>query len=174
MLSQLLLCAPPCRGEATDGWSQPALANACAASPLRRPHFCGVGGLFQPLRKFRFRFSHLRQRPSTFLRRPQVDIGSSWTSAAAPLARSALLLRLCTFLFCQWTSCRMCLWISFQTVFDCIVRLCFSGQVGLTHASPPRKEYSRLKLRPGGPSAIRSPEHLGGLPTNSEEMQSAM
>ena len=43
-------------------------------------------------------------------------------------------------------------------VFDCIIRLCFSGQVGLMHASPPCKEYSRLKLRPGGPKAIRSPE----------------
>ena len=40
------------------------------------------------------------------------------------------------------------------------------------HASPPCKEYSRLKLRPGGPKAIRTPEFLGGLPTNTAEMQS--
>ena len=57
-------------------------------------------------------------------------------------------------------------------VFDCLIRLCFSGQVGLMRASPPCKEYSRLKLRPGGPKAIRSPEFLGGLPTNTAEMQS--
>ena len=57
-------------------------------------------------------------------------------------------------------------------VFDCLLRLCFSGQVGLMHASPPCKEYSRLKLRPGIPKAIRSPEFLGGLPSNTPEMQS--
>ena len=57
-------------------------------------------------------------------------------------------------------------------VFDGLLRLCFSGQVGLMHASPPCKEYSRLKLRPGGPKAIRSPEFLGGLPSNTPEMQS--
>ena len=57
-------------------------------------------------------------------------------------------------------------------VFDCLLRLCFSGQVGLMHASPPCKEYSRLKLRPGGPKAIRSPKFLGGLPSNTPEMQS--
>ena len=33
-------------------------------------------------------------------------------------------------------------------VFDTVIRLCFSGQVGLMHASPPCKKYSRLKLRP--------------------------
>ena len=47
-------------------------------------------------------------------------------------------------------------------VFDCLIRLCFSGQVGLMHASPPCKEYSRLKLRPGGPKAI-GPLVLGGV-----------
>ena len=31
------------------------------------------------------------------------------------------------------------------------------------HASPPCKEYSRLKLRPGGPRAIRSPESSRAL-----------
>ena len=57
-------------------------------------------------------------------------------------------------------------------VFDCLLRLCFAGQVGLMHASPPCKNYSRLKLRPGGPRAIRSPEFLDGLPSNTAEMQS--
>ena len=37
---------------------------------------------------------------------------------------------------------------------------------------PPCKEYSRLKLRPGGPSAVRTPEHLGGLPSNTPAQQS--
>ena len=62
--------------------------------------------------------------------------------------------------------------VSSDDVFDTVIRLCFSGQVGLTHASPPCKEYSRLKLRPGGPAAIRSPEFLDGLPSNFPETQS--
>ncbi|CAE7042088.1 unnamed protein product [Symbiodinium sp. CCMP2592] len=48
--------------------------------------------------------------------------------------------------------------------YDHLLRLCFAGIVRLAHGSPPCKEYSRLKLRPGGPPAIRSPDHLNGLP----------
>ncbi|CAE7223789.1 unnamed protein product [Symbiodinium sp. CCMP2592] len=55
--------------------------------------------------------------------------------------------------------------------YDHLLRLCFSGIVRLAHGSPPCKEYSRLKLRPGGPPAIRSPEHLNGLPGNTASQQ---
>ncbi|CAE7243908.1 unnamed protein product [Symbiodinium sp. CCMP2592] len=55
--------------------------------------------------------------------------------------------------------------------YDHLLRLCFSGIVRLAHGSPPCKEYSRLKLRPGGPAAIRSPEHLNGLPGNTASQQ---
>ncbi|CAE7270674.1 unnamed protein product [Symbiodinium sp. CCMP2592] len=55
--------------------------------------------------------------------------------------------------------------------YDHLLRLCFSGIVRFAHGSPPCKEYSRLKLRPGGPAAIRSPEHLNGLPGNTSSQQ---
>ncbi|CAE7036567.1 unnamed protein product [Symbiodinium sp. CCMP2592] len=55
--------------------------------------------------------------------------------------------------------------------YDHLLRLCFSGIVRFAHGSPPCKEYSRLKLRPGGPAAIRSPEHLNGLPGNTASQQ---
>ena len=56
--------------------------------------------------------------------------------------------------------------------YDSLMRLCFSGVVVMAHAAPPCKEYSRLKLRPGGPKAIRSPSFLNGLPDNTAEQQS--
>ncbi|CAE7519848.1 unnamed protein product [Symbiodinium sp. CCMP2592] len=46
--------------------------------------------------------------------------------------------------------------------YDHLLRLCFAGIVRLAHGSPPCKDYSRLKLRPGGPPAIRSPDHMNG------------
>ncbi|CAE7353172.1 unnamed protein product [Symbiodinium sp. CCMP2592] len=55
--------------------------------------------------------------------------------------------------------------------YDHLLRLCFAGIVRLAHGSPPCKEYSRLKLRPGGPPAIRSPDHLNGLPGNTASQQ---
>ena len=55
--------------------------------------------------------------------------------------------------------------------YDSLMRLCFSGVVVMAHAAPPCKEYSRLKLRPGGPKAIRSPSFLNGLPDNTAEQQ---
>ena len=30
--------------------------------------------------------------------------------------------------------------------------------------APPCKEYSRLKLRPGGPKALRTPQYMDGVP----------
>ncbi|CAE7282105.1 unnamed protein product [Symbiodinium sp. CCMP2592] len=52
-----------------------------------------------------------------------------------------------------------------DSTYDSLMRLCYSGQVNLAHASPPCTEYSRLKLRAdGGPRAIRTPEHMSGVP----------
>ena len=33
--------------------------------------------------------------------------------------------------------------------------------------APPCKEYSRLKLRPGGPKALRTPQYMDGVPSLS-------
>ncbi|CAE7840267.1 unnamed protein product [Symbiodinium sp. CCMP2592] len=58
--------------------------------------------------------------------------------------------------------------------YDHLLRLCFAGIVRLAHGSPPCKEYSRLKLRPGGPPAapaIRSPDHMNGMPGNTASQQ---
>ena len=59
-----------------------------------------------------------------------------------------------------------------DSTYDDLLRLAFSGVIRYAHASPPCKEYSRLKLRPGGPSAVRTPEHLGGVPSNTPAQQS--
>ena len=59
-----------------------------------------------------------------------------------------------------------------DSTYDDLLRLAFSGVIRYAHASPPCKEYSRLKLRPGGPSAVRTPEHLDGLPSNTPAQQS--
>ena len=52
---------------------------------------------------------------------------------------------------------------------ESLLRVCASGGVGYTAASPSCKEYSRLKLKPGGPKALRSPTHLEGLPDLTPE-----
>ena len=61
--------------------------------------------------------------------------------------------------------------LSCDVTYDKLLRLAFSGCVKYAHASPPCRDYSRLKLRPGGPPAIRSPEHLDGLPGNTPQQQ---
>ena len=48
--------------------------------------------------------------------------------------------------------------------FEHLLRICTSRQVALAHAAPPCREYSRLKLRPRGPKALRTPAFLNGLP----------
>ena len=48
--------------------------------------------------------------------------------------------------------------------FHAILRLCWSGLIGLACFAPPCKEFSRLKLRPGGPKALRTPQHMDGVP----------
>ena len=55
--------------------------------------------------------------------------------------------------------------------FEQLLRLCGSGIVGYTGASPACTEYSLLKLRPGGPKALRTPEQLQGVPNLTESEQ---
>ena len=57
--------------------------------------------------------------------------------------------------------------------FEDLLRVAASGKVGYGAASPSCCEYSRLKLRQdNGPKALRSPEHLSGLPNlNAWELQ---
>ena len=42
---------------------------------------------------------------------------------------------------------------------ETLLRICASGVVGYTATSPSCNEYSRLKRKPGGPQALRSPQH---------------
>ena len=51
-----------------------------------------------------------------------------------------------------------------DTAFEALLKLCWSGAVALIMLAPPCKEYSRLKLRPGGPKALRTPQHMHGVP----------
>ena len=48
--------------------------------------------------------------------------------------------------------------------YESLLRVCASGIVAYIGASPSCCEYSRLKLRPGGPPALRTPEFLQGRP----------
>ena len=57
---------------------------------------------------------------------------------------------------------------------DQLLRLCGSGIVGYTGASPACAEYSLLKLRPGGPKALRTPEQLQGVPNLTESESATM
>ena len=45
-----------------------------------------------------------------------------------------------------------------------LMKLAASGSVAYCACSPSCCEYSRLKLKPGGPPALRTPEHLTGVP----------
>ena len=60
-----------------------------------------------------------------------------------------------------------------DAAYEDLLRVAASGQVGYGAASPSCCEYSRLKLRDdGGPKALRSPDHLSGLPNlTSWELQ---
>ena len=51
-----------------------------------------------------------------------------------------------------------------DVVFERLLRICASGIVGYNANSPACKEYSRLKLKPNGPPALRTPEFLEGKP----------
>lgn len=48
--------------------------------------------------------------------------------------------------------------------YERLLRLCASGIVAYTAASPSCCEYSRLKLLPNGPPALRTPNQLQGIP----------
>ena len=49
-------------------------------------------------------------------------------------------------------------------VFDFIIRLAWSGAVAAAILAPPCSAYSKLRLRPGGPKAVRTAEHMNGVP----------
>ena len=55
--------------------------------------------------------------------------------------------------------------------FHRLLQLAWSGSIGLLVAAPPCRDYSILKLAPGGPPPCRSPEHMDGLPSNSPKLQ---
>ena len=48
--------------------------------------------------------------------------------------------------------------------YEPLLRICASGLVGYGAAAPNCGEYSRLKLQPGGPPALRTPQFLDGIP----------
>ena len=54
--------------------------------------------------------------------------------------------------------------ILLDPVFEALLKLCWSGCIGLLMGAPPCKEYSRLKMKPGGPPALRTPEYMDGVP----------
>ena len=49
-------------------------------------------------------------------------------------------------------------------VMHLLQKLCFSGTVGVAWSAPPCKEFSRLKLKQPGPKALRTPQHMDGVP----------
>lgn len=51
-----------------------------------------------------------------------------------------------------------------DTSFERLLRVCASGIIAYAGASPSCCEYSRLKLKPGGPPALRTPDHIEGKP----------
>ena len=51
-----------------------------------------------------------------------------------------------------------------NSFFEPLLRVCSSGCVGYAGAAPNCGEYSRLKLKPHGPPALRTPEFMQGLP----------
>ena len=54
--------------------------------------------------------------------------------------------------------------ILIDSAFESLLRLCWSGAIGLIVCAPPCKEYRRLKMRPGGPPALRTPAYMDGVP----------
>ena len=57
---------------------------------------------------------------------------------------------------------------------DLLFRLIWSGCVAFAHAAPPCADMSVLKLRPGGPPAVRRPDSLDGWPGQSPAHTCAM
>lgn len=49
-------------------------------------------------------------------------------------------------------------------IFDFIIRLAWTGAIGAGLAAPPCSKYSRLRLKPGGPPALRDDKNVDGFP----------
>ncbi len=59
-----------------------------------------------------------------------------------------------------------------DTAYERLLRLASSGLIAYGCGSPACRDYSRLKLRPNGPKALRTPGHLNGVPgLTADEMQ---
>ncbi len=58
-----------------------------------------------------------------------------------------------------------------DTPYELLLRLACSRQVAYAAGSPSCNEYSRLKLRPAGPMALRTPDQLDGIPGLSYDQQ---
>ena len=52
--------------------------------------------------------------------------------------------------------------------YKLLLRVCFSGIVRVAAAGPPCHLYSRLRMKPGGPPPLRTPDFLNGLPGLSD------
>ena len=55
--------------------------------------------------------------------------------------------------------------------FEALLRLAWSGIIGLALAAPPCRRFSILKLRRPGPKALRTPERMNGVPGLSSAEQ---
>ena len=56
--------------------------------------------------------------------------------------------------------------------YEQLLRLASSGIIAYGCGSPACRDYSRLKLRPNGPKALRTPEFLNGVPgLNAAELK---
>ena len=55
--------------------------------------------------------------------------------------------------------------------YELLLRLACSRQVAYSAGSPSCNEYSRLRLRPGGPIALRTPDQLDGIPGLTYDQQ---
>ncbi|CAE7664552.1 unnamed protein product [Symbiodinium sp. CCMP2592] len=53
-------------------------------------------------------------------------------------------------------------------------RLCSSGLIAVAAAAPPCSSFSRSRLRPGGPPAVRTPAHPSGIPRPSPRQQAEL
>ena len=55
--------------------------------------------------------------------------------------------------------------------FEVLLRLAWSGLVKFVMIAPPCKEYSRLKLKPGGPRPLSAPKFMQGVPNLPPHLQ---
>ena len=156
--SHVLHCAAPYLGMATDGWSRPTLASACRTLARQREPACLLWDFHCPWQRWKRRLQEnpVGDPPSAdmefFL---DVCCGASSPLSCALASSNVACVRVDML-------GEEPLDLSCDAVYDRLLRLAFSGCIRFAHASPPCRDYSRLKLRPGGPPAIRSPEHMDG------------